>query len=105
MASQISVKDPASARQWLNTVTTINQDYFSAMEGAANTLETMTEFMEGTMVDELANTGTKLLNAAKTTYDAIDKIADTVNTVLDTVKNFSENILGGISGVARAIFG
>lgn len=105
MANQISVKDPVSARAWLDTVKGINQDYFSAMQDAGNTLETMTEFMEGTMVDELANTGTKLLDAAKKTYDAIDTIANTVNTVLDTVKNFSENILGGISGVARAIFG
>lgn len=105
MASQISVKDPAVARQWLNSVTTINQDYFSAMQDAANTLETMGEFMEGTLVDEFASVGTTMLNAAKTTYDAIDKIADTVNTVLDTVKNFSENILGGIQGVARTLFG
>ena len=75
------------------------------MEDAANSLEGMGEFMEGTAVDEFVNAGTNLLTAARTTFDAIDKIADLVNTILDTVGKFTETVVGGISSVARAIFG
>ena len=105
MASQVSIKDPQVARQWLQNVQAIDQDYFRAMQDAGTSLEQAGEFMEGTMVDEFVNAGTQVLNAAQTTFDAIDKIAETVNTVLDTVKNFSEALTSGITGVAKAIFG
>ncbi len=105
MANQVSIKDPQTARQWLASVQKIDEDYRRAMEEAANSLEGMGEFMEGTAVDEFVNAGTNLLGAARTTFDAIGKIADTINTVLDAVSKFTEGVVGGITSVARAIFG
>ncbi len=105
MAAKISIKDPNVARQWVQNVQAIDQDYFRAMQDAGTSLEQAGEFMEGTMVDEFVNAGTQVLNAAQTTFNAIDKIVETVNTVLDTVKNFSEALTSGITGVAKAIFG
>lgn len=105
MASQISIKDPQTARQWLGVVQKIDEDYREAMRDAANSLESMGEFMEGTAVDEFAAAGTNLLNAAQTTFEAMDKIADTVNSILSAASEFTENVVSGISSVARAIFG
>lgn len=105
MASQISIKDPQSAKQWLQAIQKIDEDYRDAMRDAASSLESMGEFMEGTAVDEFMNAGTSLLNASQATFESIDKIADLVNNILDIAGQFTEGIVGGIAGVARSIFG
>ena len=103
--AQISIKDEQSARQWLEAVRAINQDFHTAMKDAGDALVDMQQCMDGTLVDDYVKLGNQLLTAAKNTFDAIDKIADTVNKVLSTIKNFTEKIVGGIGGVASKLFG
>lgn len=98
---QISIKDENSARQWLQMVEGINQDYHKAMTDAADCLQDMQNFADGTMVDELVNFGNSMLTAADKTFDSISKIAETVNTVLSKVKEFTEDIVGGIGKIAK----
>ena len=102
---QISVKDEQSARQWLALVQEINEDYRTAMKDAGDTLADMQNFSEGTLVDDFVEFGTNILNIAESTFQAIDTIADTVNAVLDKVKNFTENVVGGIASAVGKIFG
>ena len=103
--AQISIKDSTSAKQWLQRVDQINEDYHTAMKDAGDCLVDMQNFADGTLVDDYVALGTNLLNAAQTTFTTMKQIADTVNTVLDTVKNFTENVVGGIAGVAKKLFG
>lgn len=103
--AQISIKDEQTARQWLENVRLINQDFHTAMKDAGDALVDMQQCMDGTLVDDYVKLGNQLLTAAKNTFDAIDKIADTVNKVLSTIKNFTENIVGGIGSVASKLFG
>ena len=105
MAQQINVKDPAMARQWLANVNRIIQAFNQAMSAAGNELTSLSECMEGTLVDNYVELGNKLLVAAKNTFDAVNKIADTVNNILSVIKNFSENIDGGIASDASKLFG
>ena len=98
---QISIKDENSARQWLQMVEGINQDYHQAMKDAADCLQDMQNFADGTMVDELVNFGNAMLTAADKTFDTISKISETVNTVLSKVKEFTEDIVGGIGKIAK----
>ncbi len=102
---QISIKDEQTARQWLQMVQAINEDYFTAMKDAGDTLSDMQNFADGTLVDDFVQFGTDILNAAQTTFNTIDAIADTVNSVLDKVKNFTSDIVGGISSAVGKIFG
>jgi len=102
---QVSVKDEASAKQWLSMVQKINEDYFTAMKDAADALTSMQDFCEGTLVDEFVAFGDSFLDAARKTFEAVDAIADTVNSILDTVKNFTEDVVGGITGVVKKILG
>lgn len=102
---QVSVKDEASARKWLEMVQDINTDYQKAMTDAAETLINMQDFADGTMVDEFVKYGTDLLNAAQKTYEAIDTIADTVNNILSKVTNFVEGAVGGIGKLIGKVLG
>ena len=103
--TQISIKDEQSAKQWLAMVQTINEDYFTAMKEAGETLTDMQNFADGTLVDDFVHFGTDILNLAQDTFNAIDAIADTVNKVLDTVKNFTTDVVGGITSAVGKIFG
>ena len=98
---QVSIKDEASARQWLMMVEGINQDYHEAMKDAADCLQDMQNFAEGTLVDELVNFGSALMDAADKTFDTINTIADTVTAVLGKVKDFAESVVGGFKGIAK----
>ena len=101
---KVQIKDEASARQWLSKVTLINEDYHEAMKQAGETLEDMQNFADGTMVDEFVDLGSKILTAADATFQAIDAIADTVNTFLGSVGSFVSDALGVISNV-KNLFG
>ena len=103
MAEQVSIKDQESAIKWLMTVQALNEDYHVAMQEAAETLKSMGDFAEGTIVDDFVNFGTNLLNAAETTFKAIDSIADTVKSVLSTVDKFKEGVKDAFSSVVRKI--
>lgn len=102
---QISIKDENSARQWLMMVEGINQDYHEAMKDAADCLNDMQNFADGTMVDEFVNFGNMMLTAADKTFDTINQIADTVTSVISTVKGFAEDIVGGIGKIAKMFGG
>ena len=100
-----NINDPDSARQWLQYVQAINEDYFTAMKDAGDCLNSMSDFCDGTIVDEFYKYGTAILDAAKVTFDALDKIADTVTSILDQVSNFTENVVGAITGALGKAFG
>ena len=102
---QISIKEPAVARAWLDMVQGINEDYFRAMKEAGETLNEMNNFADGTLVDEFVNFGTSILNAAQATSDAIKTIADTVNTVLSKVTDFTDNVVSSIGKTIGKLFG
>jgi len=101
---QISIKDEASANAWLNNVTLLNEDYRDAMTDAGQTLEDMGNFAEGTMVDEFVDLGSSILTAADATFQAINKIGETVKTVLEKTGSFVSDAIGVISKVA-GLFG
>ena len=98
---KVNIKDDASARQWLQMVEGINQDYHEAMKDAADCISDMQNFADGTMVDELVNFASSLMTAANKTFDAISVISTTVDKILNQVKNFTEDIVGGIKGIAK----
>lgn len=102
---QIAIKDEQTAKQWLAQVQDINTDYQKAMTDAAETLINMQDFAEGTLVDDFVKYGTDLMNAAQMTFNAIETIADTVNTILSTVSNFVEGTVGGIGKLVGKILG
>ena len=104
-STQISVKDEESARAWLARVELINQDYRRAMQGASDALTSMTEFCEGTLVDDFVQFGSDLLTAAENTFTVMGQIAGTINTVIDTIKNFTDNVVSGIGNAVRNILG
>lgn len=98
--TQLSIRDEQSAKAWLQMVEGINQDYFTAMKDAGDTLVDMQNFADGTLVDDYVKFGTEILNAAQSTFEAIKTISDTVNKILDFAKNFTENV---VSGIGRAV--
>lgn len=102
---QISIKEPEVAKQWLQMVQGINEDYFTAMKDAGDTLTDMSNFADGTLVDEFVNYGHAILEAAQSTFNAIDMIADTVNNILDKVSNFTQDVVGSIGSAIGKIFG
>ena len=102
---KVSIKDEASARQWLQMVQEINQDYNVAMADASQCLINMKDFADGTLVDDYVKFGDNMLDAAKKTFEAIDTIADTVNDVLSIAQNFVEGAVSGIGKLASAVLG
>ncbi len=102
---QISIKEPAVANNWLQEVNQINEAYREAMKDAGDTLQSMADFCEGTIVDELVNYGTAICEAAQVTFEAINAIADTVNSILDKVSNFTQDVVGSIGSALGKVFG
>lgn len=102
---KIAIKDEQSAKQWLAMVQGINEDYFTAMKDAGDTLTDMQNFADGTLVDDFVNFGTDILNTAQKTFDAVNTIADTVTTIVSKVQSFTEDVVGGIAGAVGKIFG
>lgn len=107
MASNLQVKinDETTAKQWLAGVMEINEEYYRAMEDASAVLTGAKDFMAGTVVDDLYNFGTNLLSAAKATFDAVNTIADTVNSVLNSVASWTTDVLGGLGRLASSLLG
>ena len=104
MNIQISIKDENSARQWLQMVEGINQDYFQAMKDAADCLSDMQNFADGTMIDEFVNFASEMLKAVDKTYDTIKEIANTVTAIVGKVKDFAEGVVSGVKAITK-IFG
>lgn len=102
---QVAIKDEQTARQWLEMVNVINQDYKVAMQEAANVLEDMQNFADGTLVDEFVSFGSGLLTASEAVFEGINAIADTVTQVISTVSNFVEEAEGFIKNAVNQIFG
>ena len=102
---RINIKDEQSAKAWLAMVQDINTDYSRHMGEAAKVLQEMNTFAEGTVVDELVDFATDLLKAAQETYDAIEKISNTVTTVLEKVGGFIGEAVDGLSKLGGLIFG
>ncbi|MBQ6825012.1 MAG: hypothetical protein IJP27_10185 [Clostridia bacterium] len=102
---QISIKDDQSAKQWLSMVQAINDDYYKAMQEASETLTSMQDFADGTLVDDFYEFGTNLLNAAEATSNAINEIADTVTNILGKVQNFLGEATGIIGSAVGKILG
>lgn len=100
---KISIKDEQSARNWLALVEDINTDYHKAMTDAAETMINMQDFAEGTLVDEFAKYGTQLLNAAETTFNAINEISSLVNKILSNVSKFVGDVVSGVTKLANKI--
>ena len=102
--TQISIKDRNTAQQWLRSVEAINEEYHRAMEDASKCIEGIGEFMEGTAVDEFAKAGNKMLTCTERTFKQISEISNTVNSILNAVEKFTDNVVGGISGLSK-LFG
>ena len=102
---QINIKDEAAAQRWLQEVQGIHEDYFTAMKEAGQTLENVKDVADGTLVDELVNSGVTILNVTQRTFNTIDEIAETVTSVVNKIKNFSDNVAEGIGNVAKKLFG
>ncbi len=102
---QISIKDRDTAMSWLANITLINEDYHVAMKEATECIQNVNEFGEGTLIDELVQFGTDLLNAGETIFTAIDEIADTVTNVIDKVENFVGDAVSAIGSAIGNIFG
>ena len=102
---QVSIKDEQTARQWLQMVQQINQDYLVAMQEAAQVLEDMQTAADGSLVDEFVSFGSGILTAAEAVFSGIDAIADTVTEVISTVSNFVEEAEGFIRNAVNQIFG
>ena len=100
---QIAIKDEQAAKQWRDMVADINTDYQKAMTDAAETLMNMKDFADGTLVDEFCNYGTRLMNAAQVTFQAVSDIATTVITIVDKVNDFKSKAISGIVKLADTI--
>ena len=101
---KISIKDDASAWQWLDNVLLTNDEYYEAMREAGATLQEAKDFGEGTMVDEFYNLGTNVLTTATEVFNTINEISTVVNDVLVKVGNLKETVAGAIN-VVKNIFG
>ena len=101
----ISVKDRSMAESWLQKVVGLNMDYEVAMKEAAETIQGMKDFAEGTMVDDFVNFADNLLHAADETFKAISSIATTVTSVLDTIGDFAKSTMDLIGNVGKKILG
>ena len=101
---KISIKDDASARQWLDKVLLTNDEYYEAMREAGATLQEAKDFGEGTMVDEFYNLGTNVLTTATEVFNTINEISTVVNDVLVKVGNLKETVAGA-TNVVKNIFG
>lgn len=101
---KISIKDDASARQWLAKVESTNEEFDVAMREAGATLQEAKDFGEGTMVDEFYNLGTNVLTTATVVFNTLNEISTVVNDVLGKVGNLKETVAGAIN-VVKNIFG
>ena len=101
---KIAIKDEASARAWLNTITLLNEDYYDQMTGAADLLIDMENVAEGPIIDDCVDLGNRIREAAKRTYDAMAAIETNVTTAINKVKEFTSESSNTINRI-RSIFG
>ena len=101
----ITINDRAAANSWLQQVEEINDEYKRAMDNAAQCLQDMTGEASGDIIDQIAGIGSSLMNAAQQTFEAIGAIAETVSKICDTVENFQDSVMQGITNLANKLFG
>lgn len=100
----IHIIDDGAAKDWTRDVLATNEEFRKVMDGAAQALQAAKDCGEGTIVDELYELGTNVMNSASKVFNKLNEISSVVNTILGGLSNFVSNAVGAI-GNAKDAYG
>lgn len=98
----IHIIDDKAANDWKNAVLDTNEDFRKVMADAAQALQAAKDCGEGTIVDELFELGTNVLNTSQQVCNALNEISTVVNNILGGLANFVTNAVGAIGNAKNA---
>ena len=96
---QLTVKDQATAEQWVAKATALNERAKELNDRVGNLLKQIAEDSEGELVTKLVEWGNKCLEFAQKILEGCKKIADGIHEVISLVKDAVDNVVGFIGKV------
>lgn len=90
---QIKMEGRQAAEQWKARAQSLNERTDALLKDVSNLLQSVREFSEGTLVDEIYDLGTNLITATTKLMEGMNKIYDVVNGLL----NFLAQLFTGSS--------
>lgn len=83
----IAMEGRAAANQWVNKAKELNERTKRLLDAVSETLKSVRQFSEGTLVDEIVDLGSTLMTATTKLMNAMNEIFNVVNKLLDFLSN------------------
>lgn len=96
---QIAMEGRESAEQWKKDAQALNDRTESLLNDVSELLKSVKDFSDGTLVDEIFDLGTNLVNATRTLMEGMNQIFNVVNGLLD----FLQQLFTGASANTRNV--
>lgn len=90
---RIAINGKNAALAWQDRARQLNEETDRLLKEVSSTLQSVRQFSEGTLVDEIVDLGDKLVTATTKLMQGMNGIFDVVNSLL----NFLENLITGSS--------
>ena len=86
----IAIKGRADAQVWENRCEALNERTHQALATMAQLLQSVDSFCKGTLADDLVGFGNRVLDSAESLLQAMQKIFDVINELLNLVSGAIE---------------
>lgn len=96
---QIRMEGRQAANEWKSRAESLNNRTQTLLNDVSNTLKSVRELSEGSLVDEIVALGDSLLTATTKLMQSMNAIFDVVNKLL----NFLEELISGSSKEVQAV--
>lgn len=98
---RIAIEGREAAQAWQNEARVLNDETEKTLNDVANTLKSVREFSEGSLVDEIVDLGDSLITATTKLMQGMNGIFDVVKSLL----SFLENLISGSSDAVKSTKG
>ena len=105
MANTIALQGRGDAKAWCQRAEGLNHRTEELLKKVGETLKSIEEFADGTIIDELVTFGNRVCTAATKVMEVMQQILNVVNDLLDKIGEFAENVVKTVADVAGKILG
>lgn len=95
---RIAISGRADAENWKNQARALNEETERLLKEVSETLQSVRQFSEGSLVDEIVDLGDKLITATTSLMKGMNGIFDVVNNLLSFLGNLISDSTKDVQG-------
>lgn len=95
---RIAISGRSDAENWKNQARALNEETERLLKEVSETLQSVRQFSEGSLVDEIVDLGDKLITATTSLMKGMNGIFDVVNNLLSFLGNLISDSTKDVQG-------